>query len=272
VKYQNASPEHTIGAELGNRYAARTRRASSSRRSGAATPAEPSRKPRDAAELLAKIDALYQELTLQPIAEPRKISAAQQSHATRSMGLTFIGILVVVLTAGEVWLYVDRDGVAKRPAAPESSVTTTSDSESGHAVAQVQPAPAPVVIAAPVVEPPPPPAEMFENVTKVRMAAQRKFERKRKAEQAAARLAAEAGERARAEAARNAQLLAAAQAAQAARPRGPTSPEELCAGSGSFFSRNSCEIRACAQPEWANHPSCARRKQELDRLMSGGGG
>lgn len=276
MKYHSVSVEHTIGTEVGNRYAARTRRSQSLRRSSGATtrlPLEPSRKPRDAADLLAKIDSIYQELTLQPPPKARKLEPSPPpQETTRSTGLIFIGVLVVVLTLGEVWLYFDRHGVAKRPA-PSDQPAVLAQTDSGRGAA------APAVVPAPAVLAPAPaasvaPEVVFESVHKARDREHRKAELRRTAEQEAARRAAEAEEQARQarearlEASRRAELLAAAQAAQ---PKRPASPEELCADRSGFFSRNFCEARVCQQAEWANHPTCMQRRRDVERTLPGGG-
>jgi hypothetical protein len=271
VKYHSVGPEHTIGAEVGNRYAARARRASASRRQTAATALEPSRKPRDAADLLAKIDAIYQELTLQPL--PKRTRRAEhapvQGHK-RPTGLIFIGILIVALSVGEVWLYFDRHTIVKRPTSSERPELMAESATNRAAASSVLPPPT-------VIEPTPAPsaprAESPDRLKKAQAAAQRKADRIHKTEQEASRLAQEIAEqtsKARIDEAKRleAQQLAAAKAVV---PRGPSSPEELCADRSNFFSRNSCEARACQQAEWQNHASCVRRKEELQRTISGGG-
>jgi type IV secretory pathway VirB10-like protein len=265
-------PEHTIGAEVGNRYAARSRRASASRRSASATQLEPSRKPRDAADLLAKIDAIYQELTLQPLPKrARRAELAPAAVQKRPMGLIFIGILIIALTVGEVWLYFDRHSAVKRAPPPELvDATTEAKVKPAVIVPSVLPPPA-------IIEPTPAastPRESFDGPEKkARAAAQRKADRRQKAEQEASRRALEAEEQARRTRIEEAKRAEAEQlaAAKAAAPRGPASPEELCADRANFFSRNSCEARACQQPEWQNHASCVRRKEELQRTIPGGG-
>jgi hypothetical protein len=54
-------------------------------------------------------------------------------------------------------------------------------------------------------------------------------------------------------------------------PKGPASPQELCAGEGNFFTRGLCESRACGRPEWEQHPHCVKRLEEQIRRVNSGG-
>jgi len=66
----------------------------------------------------------------------------------------------------------------------------------------------------------------------------------------------------------------AAEAAAKARiepvPRGPSSPQELCADRANFLARGFCEVRACGAPEWRNHPYCVKRMEEQIRNVGHG--
>jgi hypothetical protein len=53
-------------------------------------------------------------------------------------------------------------------------------------------------------------------------------------------------------------------------PRGPSSPQELCADRANFLARGFCEVRACGTPEWRNHPYCVKRMEEQIRNVGHG--
>jgi hypothetical protein len=248
-----STPDHTVGHEHGNRYAARTRPSVAFRRSSGSSAAEPSRKPRDAADLLAKIDALYQELTLQPLPAARKAPSSARPRFAPT-GLAFIGALIVVLLAGEVWLYLDRKPPAHSPAQTAYPLEAAVEPPA-------VPAPAISHDASPIAGAPTP---IFENVQKAREVARHKVERQRRIAALEAERRAAAEQQARLEQARRTEVAA----AQVAPPPRPASPTELCANSGNFFSRNFCEARACQQAEWANHPDCVRRREEQFRGLS----
>jgi hypothetical protein len=109
--------------------------------------------------------------------------------------------------------------------------------------------------------------------------AQLKVERQRKAREAElARLAAQQErERQQQEEAR---LRAEREAAEAARvakarelagvPKGPTSPQEVCAGESNAFTRGLCEARTCGKTEWRAHPYCQKRLEDQLRALGQG--
>ncbi len=103
-------------------------------------------------------------------------------------------------------------------------------------------------------------------------AAQRRAEKKRKtlAEQQA-REEQERQRRAEDERRRAEQEAAEARARAAAAapaPKAPASPRELCASEDGFFARNTCEARACGQPEWRHHAFCVKRWQDEMRKLN----
>ncbi len=91
-------------------------------------------------------------------------------------------------------------------------------------------------------------------------------ERERRLQQDAA-----ARQRAEQEAAAAAEREAARAREAAAVPKGPSSPQELCAGEGNVFGRGLCEARACGKPEWRNHPFCVKRIEDQLRSIGQGG-
>lgn len=247
--------DQTIGSEPANRYATRLRRQVGPRRADAATP---SRKPRDAAELLAKIDAIYHELSLQNPPRLRRADAATLPvESQKPAALVFIGLLIAGLIAGEIWLYYDRPDTGARTPAAEIPFQTAAETAATAPTAEPSPRPPTVLTQPPAAQPP-----IFDNVKKARVDAEKQAENRRIAQ---ARRRARAEEEARLARQQEAVWRAAeARRAAAAVPppaKRPASPEELCADQGNFFARNFCEARACQQAEWQNHPTCVRHSQ-----------
>jgi hypothetical protein len=102
-------------------------------------------------------------------------------------------------------------------------------------------------------------AREAREAERARLAAQQERDRRQKEE---ARLRAE---RDAAEAARTARARE-----QAAIPKGPASPQELCAGEGGAIARGFCEARACGKTEWRSHPFCVKRVEEQMRSLGHG--
>lgn len=100
---------------------------------------------------------------------------------------------------------------------------------------------------------------------KLRKAREEELARLEQEQQARQRQEEEARQRAEREAAE-----ARARTQPPPQPKGPASPQELCADRSNFISRGLCESEACGQPEWLKHPFCVKRMEEQLRRVGGG--
>jgi type IV secretory pathway VirB10-like protein len=226
-------------------------------------------------DLLAKIDALDWDQTVSPATT---VMAGGKSPAKRppllprrspSFGLIAGGLALLGIAAAMYFGMVGPGVPARGPAgsalavavAPvsgkQASKTTTATEEDHAKVAAVAAAEERRV------------AMYAQAIKESERNLQDKAERKRKAREAAAqaRIAQEERDRRQQEEAkqrteREAAARAAAKAQEAAVPKGPASPKELCAGESNAFTRGFCESRACGKPEWQRHPFCVKRMEE----------
>jgi type IV secretory pathway VirB10-like protein len=233
----------------------------------------------DTDALLAKIDALDWD---GPLTVPGPPAATVPSPVQQRSWLKLTASAVAVLAVGLLAFYLSLSddegnaaGMARNPAATmapapaDSSSATPAGSETATAaqLASVEAAERQRV------------AKLEQAVRQADDNARRKAERQRRAaEEEQARLEQERHEREQ-KALEEARLRAEREAAEArARvpvappaPKGPASPQELCAGESNFFTRGACEARACSQPEWQRHPYCVRRlEQQLPKFNQGG--
>lgn len=241
-------------------------------------------------ELLAKIDSLDwdETVTQQTTVLAGEKATQYPDHSTSSWRVVaIVALIACVLT---VLYFVLAPAPAVRPAAdgaptPISAVAGTQQTAGADVPAPVVAADAGaaavaaaeerrVALYAHAIE---------EAEQKVQQKAEQRAEQRRKAREARdaerARIAAlqererRQKEEARLRAERDAEEAArvAAKSREAAVPKGPSSPQELCAGEGNIFSRGSCEARACSKSEWRSHPFCIRRmEQQMPGFGQGG--
>lgn len=231
--------------------------------------------------LLAKIDALDWD---GPLTVPAPPATTIASPVQQRSWLKLMAGTVAVLAVGLLAFYLslsDDDGAAagtvRDPAAAMAPALVASSAPAAPAGSETASAEQLALVEA---------AER-QRVAKLEQAvrqadenARRKAERQRRAaEEEQARLEQEQRDRerrAQEDAARQRAEREAAEArarvpAAPPAPKGPSSPQELCAGESNFFTRGLCESRACGQPEWQRHPFCVKRLEEqLHRLNPGG--
>lgn len=237
-------------------------------------------------ELLAKIDSLdWDETVTQQTTVPAGEKATQYpDHSTSSWRMVAIVTLIAcVLT---VLYFVLAPAPAVRTAAdgaptPISAVAGTQQTAGADVQAPVAAADAGAAAVAAAEERRV--ALYAHAIEEAEQKVQQKAEQRRKAREARdaerARIAAlqererRQKEEARLRAERDAEeaARAAAKSREAAVSKGPSSPQELCAGEGNIFSRGSCEARACSKSEWRSHPFCIRRlEQQMPGFGQGG--
>lgn len=219
----------------------------------------------DSAALLDKINALDWDPTTTMSGPPPTPRAAAPSWrflvAPVLAGLTILVVGAVAL----LYFTATPDTVSAREPIP---------------VAPPSPASPEPVVAPPEISPAAEEARETERSAERERALQatddankRKAEKKRKAlAEQQARDEQERQRRADDERRRSEQEAAEARARAAAAvppaPKGPASPRELCANEGGVFTRNSCEARACDQPEWRHHAFCVKRWQDEMRKLN----
>jgi hypothetical protein len=239
-------------------------------------------------ELLAKIDALDWDETVTPdTAHLRdgKANAQYPDHSTSNWRvLAIAAILVAVLT---VLYFVFAPEPAPRIAADEAP--TPISTVAGAPATAGGESQAPVVSetgAASVAAAEDRRAALYAHAieeddakkAQQKRDAQRKARAAREAERAKLVAAQQERERRQKEEARLRAERDAAEAARTAKareqavvPKGPATPQELCASEGNIFSRGICEARACGRPEWRSHPFCVKRmEQQLPGFNAGG--
>ena len=232
----------------------------------------------DSATLLAKINSLdWEEPTIQPGAAPA--AALPPPPAKRALLLPFLVGFAVLLIGMLALRYFSGNRPASAPppvsqaAVAPPAPTTPVPAEPPAATPSITPLPA-------ATEPQPSLSADDLEQSKKEEARLRRAELKRKALAAKQALEeqgrlerAEQEQRLRAEreAAEARARAAAAAAATPAAPKGPTSPQEVCAGEQNVFSQGACEARTCAMAQWRNHPFCVKRWQDELRKLSPSG-
>jgi flagellar biosynthesis GTPase FlhF len=103
-------------------------------------------------------------------------------------------------------------------------------------------------------------ARQARDAERARLTAQQERDRRQR-EETRLRAERDAAEAARAAKARE----------QAVVPKGPASPQELCASEGGIIARGFCEARACGKAEWRSHPFCVKRMDDQLRSFGQGG-
>jgi hypothetical protein len=237
-------------------------------------------------ELLAKIDALDWDDTMLPAAAPPAATTDAGASTTPPrprLPAVLIGAAALLLAGGLVLYQVLVAGKAPRPPVNSNPLTSAPSAVAG---ADVSPAASggddADRVAAVEAQERQRAAKFAQAVSKAEENALRKAEKLRKAREAEqARLAQEQQQQERRRQEEEARQRAEREAAEArARvpapapapvPRGPASPQELCAAESNFFSRGLCEGRACGRPEWQSHPFCVKRTEDQLRRISPGG-
>lgn len=230
-------------------------------------------------ELLAKIDALDWDETITPDAGGGAARSQYPDHSTSTWQVAaIVGGIVCVLAAGYFLLGSGGD----EPMAPKPAA------EAQGAIGSVAPPPAvpAEVSAAAVAEAEERRSALYAHaIEEAEAKAEQKAEEQRKARAARAARAAERAkvaalqererrqkDEARARAEREAEEARLAKAREPAPAKGPSSPQEVCAGESNIFSRGFCEARTCGRPEWRSHPFCVKRmEQQMPGLNQGGG-
>jgi hypothetical protein len=241
-------------------------------------------------ELLAKIDSLDWDETVTAdtvLADGTAVNAQYPDHSTSSWRVAaIVAIIVCVMT---VLYFVLAPEPASRPATGEASIPISagSGSPASASIDNQAPVVAPEVSAAAVAAAEDRRTALYahaieEAEAKVQQKSEAR-EARRKAREAReserAKLAAQQDrerrqkEEARVRAERDAEEAARAAKAreQAALPKGPASPRELCAGEGGAIARGFCEAAACGRAEWRSHPFCVKRVEEQLRSLGQGG-
>lgn len=240
-------------------------------------------------ELLAKIDALDWEDTIcPPVAPPAVAPAAGPALPSAAPPRTRLPVFVIggaiLLLAGLLLLYqilvagdAPRGPVNAHPAAVAAPIVSRvdeardegADDAARLAAVEAQERQRATKFAQAVRQAEENAQRKAERLRKAREAEQGRLEREQQQQQEQERRRREEEARLRAE--REAAEARARVPAPAPVPRGPASPQELCAEESNFFSRGLCEGRACGRPEWQHHPFCVKRTEEQLRRISPGG-
>lgn len=242
------------------------RRSSSSRKTSADKP-KPKPFGLDSEALLAKIDSLdWEDPTIQPQAAP-SATAAEPPPTKHTLLFAFVAGFVVLLVGMVALRYYGDSG---ERTAPTPTVAVADEPAAAPAPVEAPSVATPVEEASSAHEPVPLTVAEQAEKEKLEKARRHRAELRRRA-LAAKRALAEKHRRARAEQERlraeRAAAEARAKAAAAAAPKGPSSPQEVCAGEEGAFAVSACETRACAQAKWRNHPFCVKRwRNELRKL------
>jgi len=228
-------------------------------------------------ELLAKIDSLDWGDTVIPgvttsATEPF-VTAAPESKRTPSRPVLLAALVVAALLVGLLVLYWQPTLTAKPAVAEMPSVPVPAPP-----VQPVEPSTAADEVAKAAAE--------FRERERLDKAAReksqsearaaRKEELQRRAheeEQVRLEKQRQESQRQQDDSRRQAERQAAEAAAKARIepvPRGPSSPQELCADRTNFLARGFCEVRACGTPEWQSHPYCVKRMEEQIRNVGHG--
>jgi hypothetical protein len=236
-------------------------------------------------ELLAKIDSLDWDQTVSPntvVAGGATQAVAISANQSSSQGWRLAAILAGLICATMVVYYVlvPADTQQRQSAAQISRAITASAGQGIEGPATVQRTMTEDLAAVAASEERR--AERYEQAVKaVELEAERKAERRQARQAERAKVAAQrererqqqeeaAKLRAQREADEAARAAAARVREQAAAPKGPTSPQEACAGEGNFIARGLCESRLCSRPEWRTHPQCVKRIDDQMRSLNSG--
>jgi len=230
-------------------------------------------------ELLAKIDALDWDETISPATvvagESSGKKAQYPDHSTSKWRVAVIAGVLVCALAGLYFVLAPE--APSQPAADQAPMPIDASAPASERAQGLAAADASLAAVAAAEERR---AALYARAvhdaeTKVQL----KAERQRKAREAErAKLAAQQErerhqqEEARLRAEREAEEAARAARAreQAAVPKGPASPQEVCAGEGNAFTRGLCEARACGKAEWRGHPYCQKRLEDQLRALGQG--
>jgi flagellar biosynthesis GTPase FlhF len=237
-------------------------------------------------ELLAKIDALDWDQTLAPDAGQAGSGGRSPypDHSTSTWRVAaIVAGIVCVLAAGYVLLGPsenDRSGTD----ATQSSMSSADAQVAAGSVARTPDVPAEVGAAAVAAAEERRSALYAHAIEEAEAREQQKAEQQRKAREARAAREVERAkvaaqqererrqkEEARARAEREAAEARSAKAREPVPVKGPSSPQEVCAGESNIFSRGICEARTCGKPEWRAHPFCVKRmEQQIPGFNPGG--
>lgn len=236
-------------------------------------------------ELLAKIDALDWDETITPDSEGGTARSPYPDHSTSTWRVAAIVVgIVVVLAAG--YFLIGSAGNDRMTAGAAIAPTSPADAqEAAGSIARTPDVPSDVGAAAVAAAEERRTALYAHAIEEAEAKAQQqKTEQQRKAREARAAREAERAkaaalererrqrEEARARAEREAEEARLAKSRVPAPVKGPSSPQEVCAGESNIFSRGICEARSCGKPEWRNHPFCVKRlEQQIPGFNSGGG-
>jgi hypothetical protein len=237
-------------------------------------------------ELLAKIDALDWEDTVLPAAPPIDATGTGAPMPSPALPperswLPVVGGATILLIAGLLLLYqilvagdAPRGPVNANPvAAPvvptrEVSPDGGADDEARLAAVEAQERQRAAKFAQAVRQGEENALRKAERLRKAREVEQARLEREQQQQEQERR---RRDEEARLRAERETAEARARVPAAAPVPRGPASPQELCAEESNFFSRGLCEGRACGRPEWQHHPFCVKRTEDQLRKLSPAG-
>lgn len=279
VKCRICGTKHAVDAATCPVCGAKIRPASSAGKASAGK-AKPEPFGLDSATLLAKIDALdWEEPTLQPAA-----ATAPPSPSKKSLLLPFLIGFVVLLVGTLALRYFSGGRTAPvppvantEPPVPPAEVAVQAETTPVPAVPvaadqQTVPAVADGQLAA-ALGPEEAEKAKLEDTRRKKTELKRKALAAKQALEEQTRLDRTEQERQRAEReAAEARARAAVVVAPPA-PKGPVSPQEVCAGEQNVFSRGACEARVCAESQWRSHPFCVKRWQdELRKLSPSSGG
>lgn len=231
-------------------------------------------------ELLAKIDALDWDQTVTAATAAADGAAPNGQYPDHSTSSWRVGAIVAILFVALIVLYLllapePAPRLPVREAPLPISAVSSSDNQA--------PAVAPEAIAADVAAADERRSAMYAHAieeadakTQQKLDARRKAREARATERAKAAAQQERDRRLKEEARLRAERDAAATARAAkarepvAVPKGPASPQELCAGEGGAVARGFCEARACGKAEWLSHPFCVKRFDEQLRSLGHG--
>lgn len=239
-------------------------------------------------ELLAKIDALDWDETITPDAAQAGGGAGRSAypdHGTSTWRVAaIVAGIVCVLAVGYFLLGPDGNDRKVHDAAMLPMAAADAQGAAGPVARMPDVSPEDSVAAVAAAEARR--AELYAHaIEEAEAKAQQKAEQQRKAREARAAREAERArvaaqqererrqkDEARARAEREAEEARLAKAREPAPVKGPSSPQEACAGEGNIFSRGICEARTCGKPEWQKHPFCVKRlEQQMPGFNQGGG-
>ena len=233
-------------------------------------------------ELLAKIDALDWDQTVSPntvmVDNSSTLTAAIEDHgSSKAWRLAAILAGLICVAAVTYYVLVPAEPQERQPLAQVSGAITASAEQAVDRTVTAQRAMTESLAAVAASEERR--AERYEQALKAaeieerrkalvarqaeraKVSAQKERERLQQEEAAKVLAQREAEETAR---------LAAARAREPAAPKGPSSPQEACAGEGNFIARGVCETRLCGKPQWRSHPQCVKRFDDQLRALGSG--